>query len=735
MDSFPFIPTALAALRRHSLVVAVSLISASLGSILYLLVTPPQYQSSARIMLEEGEETVSDLGRSLTDLDSPGAGADPLATQSELISSEQVLSRAIQKLEAVAPSVSLDVEDLRDELRVRIVPATNILEIIFEHRDPEIAAAAVNAIVESTAEINGEEIREEASLVRNFLEDQLPEQEARVAQAETAESQFRQKYSIVSLEAQVDSLVENLSEVEAEERQTIAQLQELRERAGLLQQVTGTNALQDAYASVQIGQDEPVNNLRNQLVNLEASIVETGSRLGPQHPELLALIDQRNELAALYQNQIAQRSGGASRGSGDYAFNPLSQDLMTQLIADQIEFQSLQERLAAIRAEKANLQARLSEIPAISRPLSALGRERLAAEQALENLRTNLEEARLAEAQLVSNIRILGEAYVPSSPSEPSVAAVILLGLAAGALLAVASVVLLEAFDNKLHNPREAELMLGLPVLGTLPPLPMPISGQQDLNAFLDNQSLVGPYHSLMKALQYHLESHSAGQTGEIDPAWESLGVNPVHHRTKTLVFSSTFWGEGKSTVVRNLAAVTSMFGQKTLIVDADLRTGSQSQFFGLKQASGLSDAITENSSILDFCQKTQLSNLSVLPQGQSISRPSAVIESPIMSAALDEAANHYDWAIIDASPVTVSSDLITLSQQTEGLILVVRPDLLSRYEIQRAILEFKQSGGHILGLIYNEAASDEISFDASSGQRSPALAYNGGTAQTANRF
>ena len=279
MDSFLLVSTLWSALKRRALFVTAVFISASVGSIAYLVVTPPTYVSRARIMLTEGEEAVvSDLGRSLTEsqLDSPGAGADPLATQSELITSEAVYSKTLERLEADGVSESQVSQGfsgwplsviLDENLRVRVIPATNILELRFSHRDPKIAADILNAIVQTTAEINGENIRKEASQVRMFLEEQLPEQEARLTEAEDAERKFRQESGIVSLDQQVTTLVNSLSDLEGEERQITAQLRELDERAGLLQNITGTNAIEDAYESVQIGQDETLNDLQARLVD------------------------------------------------------------------------------------------------------------------------------------------------------------------------------------------------------------------------------------------------------------------------------------------------------------------------------------------------------------------------------------------------------------------------------------------------------------------------------------
>ena len=719
MDNFLLISTALSAFRRHGLIVTAAFISASVGSIAYLILTPPTYVSSARIMLDDGEAPVSDLGRSLTQLESPGTGSDPLATQSELITSEAVYARALEKLESDDIVVPDTTGVLDANLKVRIIPATNILELNYSDHDPEIAANILNAIVQSTAEINGENIRKEASQIRDFLDEQIPKQEARLTNAEDAERKFRQESGIISLDDQVRSLVHSLSDLENEERQLVAQLQELNEKARLLQDITGTEAIQDAYESVRIGQDETLNDLRGRLVDLDASIVESGSRLGDQHPDFQALLEQKEKLQLLYQQQLGQRSNGLQFRSSDYfAVSPSSQDLMNQLIADKIQYESLSERLVVVQSEMEALRGRFVEVPALSQPLAVLTRQRETAEETLRNLKLNLEEAKIAEAQLISNISILGEASVPVNPSEPSKPGVLFLGVATGLILASSLLVLLEAIDNTLHNSEEAKAWLGYPVLGELPSQTHSPKNRvhQSWEDSLNEPKLFASYHSLINALRYYLALEVNKETDGFD-----VGNNPVgffeigspEARSKTILLSSTFRGEGKSLVARDLAAVNAMLGQRTLIIDLDLLSGYQSSFFNLSGTRGLSDVVEARESFLDACQSSYINNLSILPKGHLTSPPAAIMDSSAMKEVIEMAAGHYDCVILDIPPITESPACIAISQYIGGLFLVVRPDFKSKYELRRATSDFIQSGGKLFGQILNRQVDSESEIGA----------------------
>ena len=713
MDNNLLIPTALSAFKRHKLVVMAAFVSALAGSIAYLLLTPDTYVSSARIMLNESEANISDLGRSLTQLDSPGAGSDPLATQSELITSEAVYAQSLEILESDDVGGALTANYLDENLKVRVIPATNILELNFSHNDPEVAANVLNAVVQSVAEINGENIRKQASQVRVFLEDQLLDQEARLKEAEDSERRFRQESGIVAFDDQVRSLVDSISRLEGEERQLIAQLEALRERADLLQNITGADAVQDAYESVRIGQDEILNDLRGRLVDLEASIAESSSRLGAENPELLALFEERESLQTLYQQQIEQGHGGTRVNPNEYlSVSPSSQDLMNQLIATEVEYGSLRERLLVVQSEMDTLQNRLVEVPALSQPLVALTRQRDTAEEALRNLRTNLEEARIAEAQIVSNINILGEASIPASPAAPNKPAVLFLGVVTGLVLSSGLLILLEAMDSTLHGSEDAKAWIKYPIVGELPPYENALNGNlQVLEDSLSESNFVAPYHSLISALQHYLAFYLDQGTAELEAnaissSFFKFGSPDV--RSKTILVSSAFWGEGKSQILRHVAAVNAMLGSRTLLIDADLLSGNQTAFFNLIDTNGLSDVIAARENFFDACHMTQIENLSVLPKGHTAGQPVTVVDSSSMEAVIEKAAAHYDCIIVDIPPITESPACISLSQYVGGLFLVVRPNFKSKYDLRSATAEFVQSGGKLFGQIINRENSRE---------------------------
>ena len=667
------------------------------ASALYLRVTPPVYESSARLILDDRRVSVSELGQALA-ANTTAGNASPIATQAELITSERVLKRAVELLDPRNPSEQPlpSVGEVGGSLRVKIVPATNILELSYKNRDPKLAAEVLNAISQAMVQESGESIRQQASSVREFVETRVPQQQANLEQAELAESRFKEANGIVGLEAQDTSLINSLTAVEDQGRTLTAQLKEAQRKSGLLQGVIGVNNVQTAYLASRAGQDDELKTLRGKLTDLEAQVIDTRSRLGDQHPDLLALTQKRDETRSLYTQSLA-RIVPAQQGlpSGKVAADDLSRTLISTYITGEVERSALLDKLKAVQEQQQPLRDRLSTLPAKQRVLTNLIRRREQEAATLKLLQNKLEEARIAEAQLVSNVRVVGLAAVPTSPASPKPLLALMLGSVTGAALAIGVILLGELLNGKIGSAAEAEAQLKLPVLGILPDrLPALKAGQ--VERFLDNPASIEPYRRLLKTL----ELNSGNQL-------------------KSILITSSVSGEGKSNVAARLAMVAALLSRRTLLIDADLSHPLQHQFFGVPDQPGLTDAVSENASLQSVVQSTTVENLDLLPHGQWFNRPAQVLEASAMKTLMTNAMAQYDLVIIDTSPVSRYADAMTLNEYTDGMVLVVRPEFTPKAIALQTTADLQKSGSSVLGTVVT-ATPDPLGSDLSSSSNKP---------------
>ena len=391
----------------------------------------------------------------------------------------------------------------------------------------------------------------------------------------------------------------------------------------------------------------------------------------------------------------------------------------------------------------------------MQQPLAVLSRERQEAADSLQLIRQKLEEARIAEAQLVSNVRVLGLAEPSAEPVSPSPLAILALGAIAGTILSVAAILLLDLLDAALQSGDEVEKLVKLPVLGYLPRLSADLVDIEGLDAFLDNPRHVEPYRALLKTIasrqrarvralqnangsgsgngngngaamaQMPASSGAASQSARSEASafgpskgqpngqayGRSNGLSIGRGQgilPQVVVVSSPTAIEGKSSVTTCLGAVSAMLGRRTLIIEADALHPIQHLYLQVEPVPGLTDVISHSQPLSESVKFTTIGRLSVLPYGQVLNRPSTVTESAAMRVLLETLLRDYDLILIDAAPVDVSADSITVSQMTDGLLLVTRPGYTPRSVLADTVQQLRKSGAPLLGIAMNETILPE---------------------------
>ncbi len=694
----------LAVLRRRGLPALVTFAAVIGGAFAYLKVTPRMYETSTRLILDDKRVSVSELGRDLSQTSPNAPGNSPLANQAELVKSERVLQQALAIAQATSsrsiaeavtsgnqawtsepgsqPVIEVTTDELSRGLQVKIIPATNILELSYQSKNPEVAARLLNSVAMAVIGDNIKSISIEATKVRQFLELQVPQARNQLRQAEAAENKYRVQSGIVSFDEQTKSLVAGVANLEEQERSLATQLQEARSRDASLRQITDTKALNQAYSSVRSGQDDAIKQLRVKLADQETQLIEARLKFTENHPTVVKLLQQRDAIRNLYSQQIA-RVSPQSTNSNNIAGDQISQDLTSKLIVNEIERVAIGNKLQLVQTERANLQNRLTQLPLQQQPLTALIRQREETAASLKFLQSKLEEARIAEAQKVSNVQVIQAAKQPTKPTSPKPKVIFSLAAGFGAFLAIGVVLLLEVMDNTLRDASEAEELLQLSLVGVLPRLPSKTLVLQPAERFLDNASLIEPYRTLFKTLEFRSS--------------ENL---------KLIVVTSAISGEGKSIVASHLGAVSAMLSRRTLIIDADLRRPTQHTLFNLPPKPGINNVIEGEKSLLNSVQKTDIENLSVLTCGDLHGRPSQLLESAAMKSLISEAADYYDFVVIDTPPLSACSDAATLGRYSEGVLMVTRPNFTVKEVLQRAVSELTQNHIPIVGVVVNGMTS-----------------------------
>jgi capsular exopolysaccharide synthesis family protein len=266
----------------------------------------------------------------------------------------------------------------------------------------------------------------------------------------------------------------------------------------------------------------------------------------------------------------------------------------------------------------------------------------------------------------------------PRPPLILSVAA--LLGLIGGVLLAL----VLERLRRTIDSGDELTEATSLPVIGRLP---------KDRTLARSREALVWKTAD-MEILQ---ESYRALRTNiELlrDDRWE------------VLQFTSAEPGEGKSTVVANLAVALGQIGVRTLIVDADLRRPRQHQIFGLRNDVGLSTAMTLPGSPVTP-QETDYDNVHLLASGP-VSANAAELLHVRLERVLDKLEHDFDVVLIDSPPVLPVSDARVIAPSADAVVFVVGAERSRSQTIASAVEKMRFTQANIIGAVLNLAKGDD---------------------------
>lgn len=171
----------------------------------------------------------------------------------------------------------------------------------------------------------------------------------------------------------------------------------------------------------------------------------------------------------------------------------------------------------------------------------------------------------------------------------------------------------------------------------------------------------------------------------------------------KTLAVVSAGRAEGRSFTAANLAVVFSQLGERTLLIDADLRNPSQHQLFRLENKLGLSSLLAGRAELAEAVTRIPgLIDLSVLPAGATPPNPQELLARPVFNALMATAAGQYDIVIVDTPAGAETADSQTIAARTRGAVVVARKDRSSAPALQAFVTSLQHSGVAVVGAVLN---------------------------------
>lgn len=180
-----------------------------------------------------------------------------------------------------------------------------------------------------------------------------------------------------------------------------------------------------------------------------------------------------------------------------------------------------------------------------------------------------------------------------------------------------------------------------------------------------------------------------------------NLMFSSVEKPITTLLVTSCAQSEDKSTVLANLAVTFAQSGNKTILVDSDLRRPLQHEIWGISNERGLTTMMLEDAAMSSPpLAQTEVPNLSVLPSGPLPPIPADVLSSQRMSDVIGVLKARAHYILFDSPPVLAATDAALLGAKVDGVLLVIRAGQTRRDHAARAHQELERLHIRVLGAV-----------------------------------
>jgi len=286
----------------------------------------------------------------------------------------------------------------------------------------------------------------------------------------------------------------------------------------------------------------------------------------------------------------------------------------------------------------------------------------------------------------------LAPAAVPASPTSPRPVRNAIFAAALALLLGVIICYVLDRSDKRLRNLDDFERLLGLPVLASIPRVRRTTPPRGD----------------------------AVSTTAELREPYRNLRVNLDMVRLKagvrTLMVTSALPGEGKTTVVRNLAIAYCEAGLSVAIIEGDLRRPTLAELFDIDASRGLTDILDGEtdlrSVIVNITGAGTAERIDLLPAGRVIENPTARLRPDAFQAVRNQLLSDHAIVLVDSPPILAVSDALVMAGEVDGIVFVVRSGVSTDATSKRLRQTFERMPGvTLLGTVAN-AVSDELGID-----------------------
>jgi tyrosine-protein kinase Etk/Wzc len=702
--------------RRKALLCAVFIGAlAILGPLAYYLSEePPRYQTAATILLETRPDRIPlfqefspfrplpvqlailrsrSLAESVLD-HMPRTSFQEVADNQYALDYGKALKDLYRRLRGMPVEVESPQRRALTELQAARVTfeakgRDGIVRLNAEASKPQVAVDIANAYIEALLARTRSFNIDDARVTREFLEQQVADVRKTLQASEDALRQFTAANGGVRIPEQSQTTVARLGqaqtalgEVSANRRMLETRLAGLREKLASQPPSVAPPPPRAPSATVQ--------RLRDQLTKLETALIELRTKYTDEHPRVILVREQiadvqRDLAAAVKESTPAVPAGSAVPATERVNFSEQVLMLETSLHSMIAQERALQKEVDTLRQSLSGLSkseveySRLVREAESSRNLYALLSDRLTGARIREQ----------GEMQVVKVIDPPGNAARVGNQKRFRFGGI---ALVLAAVLGGGLPVLVEWIKRPVEGEEDVDAATGLPVLTIVPRLrqgpPVMLTARERRE--LRSSSRLNDHFLFSEAFRtLRVAIQLAGR------------VEPI----RTILVTSAFPGEGKSSVLVNLGIELADAGQRVVLADTDFLRPTLHETLKVRNGSGLVEVLHGSHDVSQALVPVgPTDRLMVAPRGKAVREETrGLLATSRLGSVLQEMGVHADVVLCDSAPVLLVPDNLFLATAADAVILVVKAGKTGCRDLARAKAILEGAGARILGVVIND--------------------------------
>lgn len=575
---------------------------------------------------------------------------------------------------------------LFDLVRIDIKKGVDALTISVEglsfHEIQMIVNIYANVFVEYSKEINKEDLIN----VKKFLEIEKEKKYSDLNNSETALEYFQKESGFVTLDDQSKLLIDAISKYDAMKNESSIELKTIEnELSGLKRESEKIDKKLYDYVSGQIAQPY-ITELQRQIAELEVKRdIEITTATEPKVRDKI-INDTRLKLEKLSKTLTEKTE---ILRAGLVAETPQEvRSIAESIMQNNLKSNALKTRIRSVTEVLGRYEIEFNKLPSQSIEFAKLERVRKSNEKLYLALEEKYQEATINERSRLGYASLLDPGIDSVGPVSPNKSLIMLTGVIIGLALGIIFAFTRNYLDKSIKSPEQLENQ-GASVLSWIPSFKELVEEHSPETDFIVELKPSSSVSEAFKALRTRIQ-------------YSKIAEKPL----KVILVTSTIPSEGKTIVSTNLAGSFAQAGNRTLLLDCDLRKPRVHNVMQSDRYPGLSDKLFKNVTMDEIIRPTKLANMSYITSGTIPPNPSELLGSQQMIEFIDEIRELFDIVIIDSPPFVSVTDSEILFNVTDGTILVSRANLTPLETFIKTYKRlYKINSRNLLGCVLNDFA------------------------------